>query len=112
MANYLDAVYHALSDPTRRAVLAQLASGEAAVSVLARPHSLALPTFLKHLGVLEQSGLVRTRKVGRTRLVTAERTQLAAAEGWIRDLHTAWSGRLDRLEAWLEQHDEGVDDAP
>lgn len=110
MANQLDAVFHALSDPTRRAVLAQLGAGEASVGVLARPHDLALPTFLKHLGVLEQSGLVRTRKVGRTRLVTAERAQLAVAESFIRDLHSAWSGRLDRLEAWLETR--GDDDAP
>jgi DNA-binding transcriptional ArsR family regulator len=79
----LDRTFHALGDSTRRAVLRRLGRGEAAVSELRRPFAMALPSFLQHLDVLEQSGLVRSRKRGRVRSYRIERRRLQAAEGWL-----------------------------
>lgn len=105
MANQLDALFAALSDPTRRAVVERLARGPAPVSVLHDPHDIALPTFLRHLKVLEQAGLVRSEKRGRVRTVHIEAAPLAAAEAWIDRQRRIWEGRLDRLDALAEAID-------
>lgn len=107
----LDAQFHALADPTRRAMLQLLGRGEVSVSELARPHRIALPTALQHLRVLERGGLVSSRKVGRTRFVRAEPRGLTPGEAWIEALHRAWSDRLDRLEAHLLNDHPGEHDA-
>ncbi|SEW27076.1 transcriptional regulator, ArsR family [Cognatiyoonia koreensis] len=103
MANQLNAFFSALSDPTRRAVIERLASGEATVSALAAPHDMALPTFLRHLKVLEDSGLVRTVKKGRVRTCHIETGPLIEAQGWLAWQRAVWEGRMDRLDALAKQ---------
>ncbi|MBF9043317.1 metalloregulator ArsR/SmtB family transcription factor [Rhodobacterales bacterium HKCCE4037] len=103
MANQLDSIFAALSDPTRRAVIARLGQGEAAVKTLAEPHDMALPSFLKHIDTLERAGLVRSRKDGRVRVCTLHPEALAVVETWIDQQKRLWEGRLDRLSALAEQ---------
>ena len=98
MTNQLDAIFAALSDPTRRAVLERLVEGPATVSTLHNPHDMALPTFLKHLKTLETAGLVRSAKRGRVRTVHLEAAHIAAAEDWLLLQRRSWERRLDRLE--------------
>jgi DNA-binding transcriptional ArsR family regulator len=97
----LDRVFQALADPTRRAVLQRLAHGRAAVSELARPFDMALPSFLQHLKVLEGSGLVRSQKDGRVRTCELAPEPLEAAEGWMAEQRTLWERRLDQLDRYL-----------
>lgn len=99
----LDRVFHALSDPTRRAVLAQLSSGPAAVSELAKRFEMALPSFTQHLGVLEKCGLVRSRKSGRIRTYQLTPKPLEAVESWIQRHREIWEQRFDRLDSYLEE---------
>jgi DNA-binding transcriptional ArsR family regulator len=98
----LTRVFHALSDPTRRAVLEQLTRGPAAVSALARPFNMALPSFVQHLGVLEECGLVRSKKEGRVRTYTLAPQPLKAAEHWLSAQRAHWERRLDSLDNFLE----------
>ena len=98
----LDTVFHALSDPTRRAVVQRLGHGPATVSELAGPFDMALPSFMKHLGVLEASGLIVSRKVGRVRTCTLEHEKLAAAESWFDEQRRLWASRYDNLDQLLE----------
>ncbi len=102
MTNQLNMFFAAISDPTRRAVIERLTLGSASVSELHEPHDIALPTFLRHLKVLEDSGLVRSEKTGRVRTVHIEAAPLAQAEDWLRRQRKVWEGRLDRLEALLD----------
>lgn len=104
MDNQLDAFFGALSDATRRAVVERLVDGPAPVSELHAPHDMALPTFLKHLKVLETAGLVRTEKKGRVRTAYIRASQLAEAEDWLAQQRTLWTGRLDRLQALAESN--------
>ncbi len=97
----LDDVFHALADPTRRAVLTHLSRGPASVSDLAQPFEMALPSFLQHLKVLEESGLIESKKSGRVRTCQMTPKSLTAAETWIAEQRAVWEGRLDRLEAYL-----------
>lgn len=99
----LDRVFHALSDPTRRAVIERLARGPAAVSELARPFGMALPSFTQHLGVLEGSGLVRSKKAGRVRTYELRPKKLEAVEGWFVKQRAHWEQRLDQLDDYLEE---------
>jgi DNA-binding transcriptional ArsR family regulator len=99
----LDDVFHALADPTRRAVLQRLSEGPASVSELARPFAMALPSFLQHLQVLENGGLIRSRKVGRVRTCEMEAAPLGTAESWIARQRAMWEGRIDRLEIYLRE---------
>ena len=97
----LDHVFHALADPTRRAVLARLSRGPASVSELAKPFDLALPSFLQHLTVLERGGLVRSRKEGRVRTCEVVPQRLAQAERWIAAQRAIWETRLDQMEDYV-----------
>lgn len=99
----LNDTFHALADPTRRAVLATLSSGPATVSDLAQPFDMALPTFLQHLKVLEECGLVRSKKVGRVRTCHLRPKPLTEAEDWIGAQRTLWTRRLDQLDDYLKQ---------
>lgn len=101
----LDPVFRALADPTRRAVLARLSSGPTAVSELARPFDMALPSFTQHLTVLERSGLVRSRKVGRVRTYSISMRPLALAEDWMAEQRSIWEQRLDPLDDFLLEMD-------
>jgi DNA-binding transcriptional ArsR family regulator len=104
MANHqtLDSVFRALGDPTRRAVVQRLGRGPATVSELAEPFGIGLPTFMKHMGVLESSGLIRTRKSGRIRTCMLERRKLAAAERWFDEQRAMWASRYQNLDNLLE----------
>ena len=94
----LDETFHALADPTRRAVIRSLGRGPASVSELARPFEMALPTFLQHLKVLEHCGLIRSRKVGRVRTCELKPQRLADAENWLNAQRAFWAKRLDQLD--------------
>lgn len=95
----LDMTFRALADPTRRAVLQALGRGPASVSDLAKPFEMALPSFLQHLKMLEESGLVETRKVGRVRTCTLKSEALAVAQDWLDAQRTLWTKRLDQLDS-------------
>jgi len=94
-------VFHGLADPTRRAVLERLSSGPAAVTELAEPFGMSLPSFLQHLDVLEDCGLVKSRKSGRVRTYQLTPQPLKAAEGWLERQRAIWNRRLDQLESYL-----------
>jgi DNA-binding transcriptional ArsR family regulator len=98
----LNGVFQALADPTRRAVLGRLNKGPASISELAKPFAMALPSFMKHIRLLEESGWIRTRKQGRVRTCTLEKTALTAAEAWLSAQRAVWEARLDRLDDLLE----------
>ena len=98
----LDRAFAALSDPTRRAMLARLSRGPAPVSELAKPLSMSLPAVLQHLQALETSGLVRSEKRGRVRTVRLQPGVLSQAEQWLTDTRNAWEAHADRLEQYLE----------
>jgi len=105
MDNYgaaLDSVFHALADPTRRAVIQRLGMGAATVSELAEPFDMALPSFMKHIGVLETSGLIVSRKTGRVRICMLEQKRLAAVERWFSEQHALWESRYQNLDNLLE----------
>lgn len=98
----LDLLFHALADPTRRAVVSHLLKGPAPVKRLSEPFEMGLPAFLKHLTVLEASGLIRTEKQGRVRTCRVDAERLAAAEGWLSQQRAIWQGRTDRLADFVE----------
>ena len=98
----LDRTFHALSDPTRRAMVQRLARGPASVSELAKPLSISLPAVMQHLDVLTASGIVRTAKVGRVRTCSVEPKMLTLAERWIADRREMWERKLDRLGDYLD----------
>jgi len=97
----LDRVFQGLADSTRRAVLERLSRGPAAVSELAAPFSMSLPSFLQHLDVLEDCGLVKSRKAGRVRTYQLTPRRLRVAEDWLEKQRAIWNGRLDQLDAYL-----------
>ena len=99
----LDRVFQALGDSTRRAVVERLSSGPAAVSDLAKPFDMALPSFMQHLKMLERCGLVRSRKTGRVRTYQLAPQPLKAAEGWLAQRRAHWDRRLDQLDEYLMQ---------
>jgi DNA-binding transcriptional ArsR family regulator len=99
---HLDRVFHSLSDSTRRAVIAQLASGPASIGDLARRHQMALPSFMKHVRVLEESEIVVSRKIGRVRLCALCPGALTAAQGWLEQERRVWETRLNQLDVFVE----------
>jgi DNA-binding transcriptional ArsR family regulator len=104
MAQYsppLDSVFQALADPTRRAVLSRLGTGSASIGELAAPFDMALPSFMKHIRYLENTGLIRTRKSGRVRTCTLERKSFDPIETWLGEQRSIWEGRSDRLEHFV-----------
>ena len=98
----LNRVFQALADPTRRAVLERLSSGPASVSELAQPFQMALPSFSQHLEVLENCGLVRSRKTGRVRTYELAPQPLKEAEQWMVTQRANWERRLDQLDDYLK----------
>lgn len=105
----LDALFRALSDPTRRAMFRRLMSGPASVSDLAAPIDMALPSVLQHLAKLEKGGLITTEKRGRTRICRANPGAIDTASDWLSRQRAVWEARLDRLEEFLEST-EGEDE--
>lgn len=94
-------VFHALGDPTRRALVERLSEAPVTVSQLAQPLAITLAAVMQHLQILEESGLVRTEKVGRVRTCRIEPKGFSLMEQWIRDRRTAWERRFDRLGEFL-----------
>jgi DNA-binding transcriptional ArsR family regulator len=99
----LDRTFAALADPTRRAILARLASGEASVMELAAPHRMSVPAVFKHLGVLDAAGLIRTEKTGRVRRCALSAEPLRGAAEWIEFYRQFWERQLDYLEQYLTE---------
>ena len=100
---HVDRVFHALGDPTRRALVERLSAGPISVSVLAKPLAITLAAVVQHLQILEKSGLVRTEKLGRVRTCRVETAGLSVVEQWIEDRRATWEKRLDRLGDLLEK---------
>lgn len=96
----LSLLFHALADPTRRAIVSRLAERPARVTDLSRPTGLRLPTVMRHLSVLEEAGLIETTKVGRVRTCALVPQALEPARSWLDEQRAIWEGRLDRLEAF------------
>jgi DNA-binding transcriptional ArsR family regulator len=107
--SHLDAVFHALADPTRRAIVERLAAGSAAVSDLAAPFDMSLSAIGQHIKLLEESGLVKTAKAGRVRTVALSTERLEQAQRWFEKHRARWERRLDRLGALLDAHDSDSD---
>ena len=98
----LSDVFYALADPTRRAIVSKLGQGPESVSALAAPFEMALPSFMKHLSVLERSGVIRSNKVGRVRTCELRPKALSQAERWIAEQRAVWEARIDRMAAFAE----------
>lgn len=97
----LDHLFHALADPSRRAVVERLSRGPASVSELAQPLSMSLPSVVQHLQVLEASGLIVSEKTGRVRTCRMAPEALSVAEHWLSERRAVWEDRFDRLEIYL-----------
>ena len=103
----LDRAFHALADPTRRSMVERLARGQASVSELARRYEMSLPAVVQHLAILEDSGLVRSEKVGRVRTFSMVPPALSLAEKWFNQRRSQWEQRLDRLGEHLDRFPDG-----
>jgi DNA-binding transcriptional ArsR family regulator len=101
----VDRVFHALGDPTRRAIVEKLSAGPISVSRLAKPLDMTLAAVVQHLQVLEASGLVQTEKVGRVRTCRIEPKGFSVAERWINERRSLWERRFDRLGELLGETD-------
>lgn len=99
----LSATFHALADPTRRAILARLADGPASVNELAAPFSMSLPAVSKHLKVLEKAQLVSRGKEAQWRPCRLEAAPLKDADDWIEQYRKMWEARFDRLDEYLQE---------
>lgn len=97
----LSLLFHALADTTRRSILTRLAEGPARVSDLAEPTGFRLPTVMRHLGVLEEAGLIITAKDGRVRTCAIRPEAMEPARAWIDAQRATWEARLDRLDAFV-----------
>ena len=103
--SHLDAVFHALSDPTRRAIIGHLSDGERSIGELASPFNMTLAGASKHVKVLEHAGLVTRMVRGRTHLCRLRAARLAEAMDWLKVYERFWTGNLDSLEALLRADD-------
>ena len=101
--DHLSATFAALADPTRRAILARLASGEASVTELAEPFAISLPAISRHLKVLERSGLIARGREAQWRPCRLKAKPLAEATGWLERYREHWEQRFQRLDAVLEE---------
>lgn len=101
----LDAVFRALSEPARRAIILRLSRGNASVSELAAPLAMSLAAVVQHVQALEQSGLVTTHKAGRVRMCTLDPVAISLAESWLSQRRLQWEGHFDRLGALLAGED-------
>jgi DNA-binding transcriptional ArsR family regulator len=93
----LDKTFRALADPSRRSIVVRLTHGPASVSDLAAPLAMALPSVIQHIDVLQESGLVRSEKVGRVRTCRLEPAPLQSVERWVAQHRATWEASLDRL---------------
>jgi len=105
----LDSVFHALADPGRRLMLERLDQGPASVSELGKSLPMSLAAVVQHVQILEASGLVRTQKLGRTRMCSLDPAPLRSAERWISERRAFVERRLDRLGQYLAEHTESTE---
>ncbi len=108
----LSTTLSALADPTRRAILARLALGEASVSELAEPFEMSLPAVSKHLKVLQRAGLIQRSRSAQWRPCRLDAGPLRDVAGWLEGYRRFWEASLDRLDAYLQQLQQGDPDAP
>jgi DNA-binding transcriptional ArsR family regulator len=108
----LDRTFRALADKSRRTMVERLTLGPASVSELAAPLAMSLAAVVQHVQVLESCGVVRTEKVGRTRMCRIERGAISAAEQWITDRRRGWEERLDRLGDVLQEEATTTEEKP
>src|SRR5262245_48090270 len=101
--DHLDEVFHALANRTRRALLRTLAAGPARVTELAVPHGMSVNAISKHLFVLERAGLIRRTRSGNIQSCVLEAGPMASADEWIRGYRRFWTGKIDRLTAFVEK---------
>jgi DNA-binding transcriptional ArsR family regulator len=106
----LTATFSALADPTRRAILARLASGEATVLELAEPFEISLPAISRHLKVLEQAGLISRGRDAQWRPCRIETGALEQLDGWVGRYRKLWQGKFDRMDAYLAELTKGKPD--
>lgn len=99
----VDRTFSALANPVRRKVLARLAEGAASIKELALPFRMSLPGMLKHIGILEDAGLVQTHKKGRTKYCRLNTAPMLEAAEWLTFYERYWTGRLDGLEKFLDE---------
>lgn len=109
-ADQLSATFSALADPTRRAILARLAEGEATVTELARPFPVSLPAISRHLKVLERAGLITRNRSAQSRPSSLRAEPLREATAWMETYRRMWEGRMDRLDEHLTAIQEGRSD--
>ena len=102
-SDHLSATFAALADPTRRAILARLASGECSVTQLAQPFEMSMPAVSKHLRVLERAGLIARRREAQWRPCRIEARRLKEVADWTERYRHIWEQRLDRLDAYLQE---------
>jgi DNA-binding transcriptional ArsR family regulator len=107
----LSLVFAALADPTRRAILARLAEGDATVTELAEPFPISMPAISRHLKVLEHAGLISRSRSGQWRSSTLEASRLKEATDWMERYRAFWDASFDRLEAHLRRVQQGQRDA-
>ena len=100
--DHLSATFSALADPTRRAILARLISGEASVTELAKPFDMSMPAVSKHLKVLERAGLINRSREAQWRPCRLEAKPLKQVSDWVEEYRVIWEQRLDRLDAYLQ----------
>jgi DNA-binding transcriptional ArsR family regulator len=112
MSDSLSATLAALADPTRRAILARLAHGEASVNELSAPFSISQPAISKHLKVLEQAGLISRGRVAQSRPCRLEAAPLRDLAGWVETYRRFWDQSFDRLDAYLKELQKGNPDEP
>jgi DNA-binding transcriptional ArsR family regulator len=112
MSDSLSATLAALADPTRRAIVARLAQGEASVNELSAPFSISQPAISKHLKVLEQAGLISRGRVAQSRPCRLEAAPLRDLAGWLETYRRFWDQSFDRLDAYLKELQKGNPDEP
>ncbi len=112
MTDRLSAALSALADPTRRAILARLAQGDASVGELAAPFSISQPAISKHLKVLERAGLISRGREAQWRPCRLEAAPMREIAGWLETYRRYWEGSFDRLDAYLKDLQKGDPDAP
>ncbi|WP_024878426.1 metalloregulator ArsR/SmtB family transcription factor [Methylosinus sp. LW3] len=112
MPDPLSATFAALADPTRRAILARLAQGEASVGELAAPFSISQPAVSKHLKVLEQAGLITRGRAAQSRPCKLDAARLREVSDWLESYRRFWEESFDRLDAYLAELQKGDPDAP
>jgi DNA-binding transcriptional ArsR family regulator len=102
-ADQLSTTFAALADPTRRAILARLTSGEASVTELAAPFTMSLPAVSKHLKVLERAGLIARSRDAQWRRARLEASPLKAVDDWVQEYRSFWEERFNRLDEYLNE---------